>query len=681
MAKADIGPKIGIQGEAEFKKQIKDIDSSLKVLGSEMQIVTAEFGKNAKSMEALTKQNEILERKTIDLKEKLALQTQALKDQVNAEDEASERSKQLQIQVNKTAAELAATERTIQENAAAMEELANGTDKAGDEFDDAKKQAASFGDVLKANILGDLVIKGVEALVNGVKKLGNALKDAVVEGAAFADEISTLSKQTGLSTEQLQEFRYMSNLIDVDLETITGSMSKLTRSMASSSKDTAAAFAKIGVSVKDAHGNLRDNKDVFYEVIDALGQMSNETERDAVAMQIFGKSAQELNPLILAGSEAITQFAQEAHDMGYVLDESSLNSLNSVQDAIDRVKLAGESVKNNLAQALAPTIEELAAKLQDFIANIDWESVGDKIQAVADKIKEFFNFVSENGSTIAAVLAAIGAAFVAWNVTSMVMGLVEAIKAFQLANEGATVAQAALNVVLAANPIGIVITAVAALVAAIVVLWNTNEDFRNWCIEAWNNVVDWINTAVNNVVTWVSNAWENIKKFFQNAPEWFLNIGKNIVEGIWNGIKNATQWLIGKITGWFNDVVGAVKNFLGISSPSKLFADIIGKNMALGVGEGFEEAFPAVAREIDNSIGSMLPDAEANIGVVSSLRGTSMDGIRGAMADSVNAIGSLMGGNSGNLNIVIQADGREFYRATLDDFRLIQTENPVVVPV
>lgn len=673
----DIGPRIGLQGEDEFRKQLLNVNQSLKTLGSEMKLVTAEFSANEKSEDALTRKNEVLTKTVSALNDKLSQQEAMLAESVRVYGEADTKTLKWQQAVNETKEALAKTQNEIKQNADAIDHLGDETDETGTQFKKAGKEAASFGDVLKANVLGDLIIKGVDALVNGIKKLGGALKEAVLDGAKFADEINTLAKQTGLSTDQLQEFRYMSGLIDVDLNTITSSMSKLTRSMASGSKDTAAAFAKIGVAVKDADGNLRNNKDVFNEVIDALGRMTNETERDALAMQLFGKSAQDLNPLILAGSAAITQFAQEAHDMGYVMDESSLNSLNSVQDAIDRVKMAGESVKNNLAQALAPTIEELAAKLQDFIANIDWSSVGEKIQAVADKIKEFFNFVSENGSTIAAVLAAIGAGFVAWNVASMVMGLVEAIKAFQLANEGATVAQAALNVVLSANPIGIVITAVAALVAAIITLWNTNEDFRNWCINTWNNVIDWINTAVNNVVTWVSNAWENIKNFFINAPQWFLTLGENIAQGLWDGIKNCTKWLIDKIVGWFNNIVDSVKAFLRCGSPSKLFADEIGAQMAAGVAVGWNKEFNNVRRDIDGSLETLLPDSTANIGVRASMQPATNAGL----AESVNAIGTLMGGGNGNLNIVIQADGREFYRATLEDFRLIQSENPVIVPV
>ena len=684
MAKADIGPKIGIDGEREFRKQITDINSSLRVLGSEMKVVTAEFGKSAKNEEALTKQNEILERQTIELKNRLELQTKALVEQVRATGEADSKSKQLQIQVNNTKAELAKAEKQMRDNNQALEEMANAADDVGDEFEESTKQAASFGDVLKANIIGDVVTKGIEALASGIKKVGKALKDSIVDSAKYADEMNTLAKQTGLSTDALQEYKYMSELVDVDLDTITSSMSKLIRNMNSARKgtgDAAKAFDTLGINITTANGELRNNQEVFNEVVTALGQIANETERDSIAMAIFGKSAQDLNPLILAGGEAIAQYAQEAHDMGYVLDADAINSLNNVNDSFDRLQNVVTGVKNQLGQALAPVVEELAQKMQEWIAGIDWDEVGNKIKDIAEDIRSFFNFVSENGDTIIAVLAGIAAGFLAWNVTEMVMGLVAAIQAFQAANEGATIAQAALNVVMSANPIGLVITAVTALVTALVVLWNTNEDFRNWCINAWNNTIEWIKTAVDNVVSWVSTAWENIKNFFSNAPEWFKQIGLNIVQGIWNGIKNATQWLISKITGWFNDVVSSVKRFLGISSPSKLFADVVGKNMALGVGEGFESEFGTVARDINGSLGSLLPDSTANIAVRESLTGMrTLNGVRNAMADSVNAIGSMMGGNgTGDLSVNFVVNGREFYRATLADFRLVQAQNPIIL--
>lgn len=678
MAGADIKAKIGVDGASEFKKQLKDIDSSLRVMGSEMKIVTAEFGRNAKSEEALTKQNEILERSIIELKAKLELQEKALIDQVRATDEADEKSKKMQIDVNNTKAALAKAERQMQLNNQALEDMANATDNAGDEFEETGKQAADFGDVLRANVIGNVITKGIEALGTAIKKAGKAMKDTVVDAAEYADEINTLSKQTGLSTDTLQEFKYMSGLIDVDLSTITGSLSKLTRNMNTARKgtgDAATAFKNLGVNITNADGSLRDNEEVFGEVLDKLGLMTNETERDAAAMAIFGKSAQDLNPLILAGSEAIAQYAQEAQNVGYVLDEDALGSLNSVNDSFDRMKGVIDGAKNQLAQALAPTIEDIAGKMQEWVASVDWDAVGEKIKTIAEDIKSFFDFLSENGDTIIAIIAGIAAGFIAWNVTSLVMGLVEAIKAFQLANEGATIAQAALNVVMNANPIGIIITALSALVAAIVVLWNTNEDFRNWCINAWSSVTEWIRTTVNNVINWIKTAWEDIKSFFSNIGDWFKNIGHNIVTGIWEGIKNATQWLIGKITGWFDDVVGAVKRFLGIESPSKVFADEVGAQMAAGVAVGWDNEFGAVKNDIVGSMNSLLPDSTANIGVVSSMRPATNSGL----ADSVNALGMMMGGSGGNLTIQFNVNGREFSRAILPDFRLVSSQNPIIV--
>ena len=675
----DIGPKIGIEGEKEFRDQLTNVNQAVKTLGSEMKLVTAEFTNNAKSEEALTKKNDVLERTISTLNEKLELQQKALKASADEYGEADEKTMKWQQAVNETQAAMAKAQAQVEKNTQAMEDLANETDDVGDEFQDASKEAASFGDVLKANILGDVIMKGVEALAEGIKKVGKALKDVVVDSAAYADDMLTLSDTTGLSTDELQEFQYMANLVDTDLSTITGSLTKLTTNMNGAKKGTGAvadAFKKLGVNITDSNGELRDNQDVFMEVIGALGKITNETERDAMAMQLFGKSAQALNPLINAGADTIAAYAEEAHKMGYVLDSETLQSLGNVQTSFDKLHLLTDAIKNQLGTALAPIVEDLTGKFTAWAQSVDWDAVGQKIKNVADGIKTFFEFVSENGDTIVTVLAAIAAGFVAFEVTGLIMSLVEAIKAFQLANEGASIAQAALNVVMSANPIGIVIAAISALVAAVVVLWNTNEDFRNWCINAWNDVKNWISNAVKDVVNWVSTAWNDIKNFFVNAPQFFKDLGRNIIDGIWNGIKNMTQWLISKITGFFGDVVSSVKRFLGIASPSKVFATI-GEQMAAGVAVGWDKEFSSVAGDINGSMSSLLPDSYANTGVVSSMRGT---GVASAMADGVNALGSLLGFNgNGDLNIQFNVNGREFYRATLQDFRLVNAQNPIII--
>lgn len=688
----DIGPKIGIDGEAQFKKQITSINSSLKVLGSEMKMVTAEFGKNAQSEEALTKQNEILTKKTDELKKMLKLQTEQLEKHQQETDADEEETKKLQIAVNKTTAELLAAEKQIRDNNTAMENMADSTEDAGDEFKDAGNEARVFGDVLKANVLGDVIMKGLDALANGIKKVAKGLKDAVLDGASFADEMLTMSKQTGLSTDTLQEFQYMAGLVDTDLSTITGALTKLTRNMSSASKGTgsaAEAFQKLGVQITNSDGSLRDNEEVFNDVIDALGKMTNETERDATAMEIFGKSAQELNPLILAGSDAIEGFKQEAQDMGYVLDNDALNSLGGVQDSLDRFSNLTTTIKNNLAEALAPTIEDLTTKFTTWAQSVDWDTVG-------EKITNFINFISQNGETIISIIAGITAATVAW-------------KAVTLA---ADIAQKAFNVTLSANPIGLIITAVAGLVTALVTLWNTNEDFRNWVKGAWEDIKnffvnawegikkafsevgnffseqftkarDGIHEAFDSVVGFFEDLWSDIKGVFSTVWDTFTGIGKNIVEGIWNGINGAYQWIKDKITGWVGNVLSFFKKLLGIESPSKVFRDQIGLNMALGVAEGWDEGLKDVERDMQNSMNSLLPTSTANIGVVSDMRGTGvLNGVRGAMADAVNAMGTLAyagGGASGNLTIIAQVNGREFYRGSLADFRLVQRENPIIL--
>lgn len=501
-----IGPKIGIEGENEYRQALRDINTGIKTLGTEMQAVTSAFYGQEKSIRSLTAENDVLERTIYSLEEKLNLQKKMLQEAANAYGEASEKTQAWQQKVNLTTAELNKAKVKLAENEKAMQGLSEETDEAA-------KSTSVFSDVLKADLLSEAIKTGIKAVASGIREIGQALADTVKDSAAYADNILTLSTNTGIAAETLQEYQYMAELTDTSLETITGSMAKLIRNMQNAKNGTgnaAAAFAAMGVSVTDANGELRDNEEVFTEVIDKLGKMRNETQRDAYAMDIFGKSAQDLNSLIAVGKDGIAAFAKEAHDMGYVLDEETLSSLGAVDDALVRLDNFMTMIKNTIGAALAPAVTELADELQAWARSVDWEQVGQDVAEVGGAIKDFVMFVLENGPEILTVIAGVGAGFATWKVVGLITSVVGAIKGFISAAEGASVAQAALNAVMAANPIGIVVTAIAALVAAFVTAYKTNDEFREKVDAAW----DAIKSKIQAVTDWIKQRMDELREFF-----------------------------------------------------------------------------------------------------------------------------------------------------------------------
>lgn len=501
-----IGPKIGIEGENEYRQALRDINTGIKTLGTEMQAVTSAFYGQEKSIRSLTAENDVLERTIYSLEEKLNLQKKMLQEAANAYGEASEKTQAWQQKVNLTTAELNKAKVKLAENEKAMQGLSEETDEAA-------KSTSVFSDVLKADLLSEAIKTGIKAVASGIREIGQALADTVKDSAAYADNILTLSTNTGIAAETLQEYQYMAELTDTSLETITGSMAKLIRNMQNAKNGTgnaAAAFAAMGVSVTDANGELRDNEEVFTEVIDKLGKMRNETQRDAYAMDIFGKSAQDLNSLIAVGKDGIAAFAKEAHDMGYVLDEETLSSLGAVDDALQRLDNFMTMIKNTIGAALAPAVTELADSLQAWAQSVDWEQVGQDVAEVGGAIKDFVMFVLENGDDILTVIAGVGAGFATWKVVGLITSIVGAIKSFTVAAEGASVAQAALNLVMSANPIGIVVTAIAALVAALVTAYKTNDEFRAKVDAAW----DAIKSKIQAVTDWIKQRMDELREFF-----------------------------------------------------------------------------------------------------------------------------------------------------------------------
>lgn len=366
----NINTRFTLSGEKEYKQAISEIGSGMKVLDSEMRKVTSAYAQNADSVEALGAKNDVLERKILTQTEKIEYLKAALQQSAEKYGEADKRTMQWQASLNNAKAELNNLNNQFDENKQKIADsgkemgnlgdVVNGlTSKLGIQLPDSMKQSMNAMGSLDASSLA--LAGGFAAVATAIVKAEKAMISMTKESAAFADNIITLSMQTGQSTQQLQEFSYATELIDVSVDTLQGSLRKLTNNMQDTMNGTGnakASFEALGVSVTNADGSMRSANDVFYETIDALGKVKNETERDAMSMDIFGRSAQDLNPLIIQGSKTLKAYADEAHNVGYVLDDEALSALGAVDDAYQRLQKTQEGVKNQLAVEFAPYLEE-----------------------------------------------------------------------------------------------------------------------------------------------------------------------------------------------------------------------------------------------------------------------------------------------------------------------------------
>ena len=366
----NINTRFTLSGEKEYKQAISEIGSGMKVLDSEMRKVSSAYAQNADSVEALNAKNDVLERKISTQTEKIEYLRAALQQSAEKYGEADKRTMQWQTSLNNAEAELNNLNNQFDENKQKIADSGKEMGNLGDVVNDlTSKLGIQLPDGMKSsmNAMGSLDASSLAlagtfaAVAAAIVKVEKAMIAMTKESASFADNIITLSMQTGQSTQQLQEFAYASELIDVSVDTLQGSLTKLTNNMQDTMNGTGnakASFEALGVSVTNADGSMRSANDVFYETIDALGQVKNETERDAIAMDIFGRSAQDLNPLIIQGSKTIKAYADEAHNMGYVLDDEALSALGAVDDAYQRLQKTQEGVKNQLAVEFAPYLEE-----------------------------------------------------------------------------------------------------------------------------------------------------------------------------------------------------------------------------------------------------------------------------------------------------------------------------------
>lgn len=696
---AGFGGTVKLTGESEYKKALADITGNLKVLNSEMKVVTSQYDRNDKSTENLSQQNEVLNKKIAEQKEKVDILSKALADAEQETGKNSSTSQKWQTELNNAQAELNKLVKNVNDNEKAMEQSADATEENaksvedfGKEAEDSGKKALSLGDIIKANLISDAIKAGLSALVDGVKAVGSAMTESLSAGAEYADNILTLSTQTGVSTENLQKYNAVAELVDVSTETMTKSMAKNIKSMTTASSGTGAmaeAYAKLGVKVTDADGKLRDSETVYWETIDALKNVTDETERDSIAMVLLGKSAQELNPLIAQGSEGIKALGDEAVKMGAVLSEDALNSLGALDDEMQRFSSISGATSNLMASAFAPAISTLMGGVNDLgssfnyllssIIGGDSGGVEDAMNMINEGLQSLFanletilpqlldlvqnlltsavDLILNNGlwfvnageqilqSLISGISDNIGVLMetvlilVSWITTTIlenlpkilemgiqvVASLVEGIAMCLPELIPVMINSVMLMVETLIDNIDLIIDAgidlILALAEGLIVALPDLIDkipvIIDKLIQALTNniplliemgitlvvqlgvgLIKAIPQLLKSIPQIISSLISGFKKYYSKLGD----VGLNLVKGIWNGIKDATGWILDKIRGFGQSVLDGIKSIFGIHSPSTLFRDEVGKNLALGIGEGFADTMSDVSADMQGAI-------------------------------------------------------------------------------
>lgn len=356
--------KLGID-TTDFKTALAAANRELRVLESGFKASAAALGDWTQDATGLESRVKSLTSQIDVQKLKVAALAAEHKRLVEENGANSRAAQDAEIKLNKETETLGKMENELGNTETALEDLAQGQGEAGSAAEDSGEDAEESGSKWEKLVP---ILKGVGVaavgLVTAMAAVGAAaiaavagISELVFSASEAAAELVDMSTKTGLSTTQLQELDFIAGQVGTDLDTITSSQARLIRTMAAAqggAKGQQEAFQALGISVTNADGSLRDSNAVFNQTIDALGRIRNPAERDALAMEIFGKSAQELNPLIKAGSDEMARLAQEAHNVGAVMSEEDVAALEAFDDTLASLTAGLKGTLGTLASAFLP---------------------------------------------------------------------------------------------------------------------------------------------------------------------------------------------------------------------------------------------------------------------------------------------------------------------------------------
>ena len=241
-----------------------------------------------------------------------------------------------------------------------------GMESVQQEMEQTEKKSKGIGSKLSGAF--KTAATGVGVAVAAVGAATAAVTKLTTAAAATTDRIDKMSQKIGVSRSTFQELDFIMSQSGGSVESLQAGMKTLSSAMTSAdggSKDAIAAFNRLGVSIKDSNGNFRNQEDVMFDALEALQKVGDETERNALAQTMFGKSAIELKPLLNSGAGSIEEMRKQAHELGLVLDDDAIDAGVKLTDTMDQVKRAFDSIKTKIGVALMPVVQKILEYVLD----------------------------------------------------------------------------------------------------------------------------------------------------------------------------------------------------------------------------------------------------------------------------------------------------------------------------
>ena len=455
-----VNVKMGVSGVAQFKQGMKESQAAVKNLDQQLKLNEQQLKLNGDAETYLQNKSKLLEEQIRKQQEVVRQAETALKSMRDNGVSATS------VEFQKMQQASYASQTELLRMRTELQNVGQSATDAEDGVGSMNEELANIG----AGIGWQNVTSGIEKITGALEtaakaayRMGRAIVGATLEGGQWADELAEDAEKYEMTPEQLWRMQQTANVIDTEADTIIGARKKLITAMGKdASKETMGTFAALGIS--DLNGTDENIENIFWTAGEALMDWDDKVERNKYAMQLYGKSWEELIPIFKAGRQT---YEETMGKWTWVGDEQ-FDNLTKLDDASQELNSEWESIKRQfegtMAEVMTPVMETLTELMREFnsylqsdegqqmlaslgetisslfgdLKEIDPETVINGIKNAIDGLKDGLDWIKENSGTIITAIEGIALAFAGMKIAGLAANVLQLVAGFKGLTGGGT---------------------------------------------------------------------------------------------------------------------------------------------------------------------------------------------------------------------------------------------------